>query len=206
VLCNIAPPDLEARLHGTTCLYQDYPYLITIDSARVPERVRLHDCVTQEFVKAIRPDDPEFDVATPPLGYIQVKKDRICYCERLPYRQFKQGVVYQVLGFKYYMEQFRLKMNSEAFRNTMARVYPPFKEIVSAVIKSKVYAEYALSNDCALSVSAEGVIKVFFKHEEVAFSTIAEFKKSKPIVHINPNARAWIIERYLSQFDWTLVQ
>ncbi len=204
--CNIATADLNARLNGTICMYKDIPYFIMCSDSQHTEKIHLCDLLTKNPLQEISVKDPDFDVATPPLGYIQIKKNQVAFSERLPHRQFRQGVTQGVIHFSFFSQAQRMTLHSEAFRDTMMKQYRNLNKILIDLIADPEYGEYALSNDVALVKSVAGVVKVYFKHEEVAFSSLSELKKKSPSIHVPTSTKAWITERYLSKFNWTIVQ
>lgn len=204
--CNIASLDLPARLNGTVCMYDNVPYFVGTEDSHRPIWIYLYDLMTKSLVHKIKPNDPLFDIATPPLGYLQIKKNRAVWSERIPHRQFRQGITLGVLHFEFFNESFRMNIHSEYFKNTMMKVYPTLPEVLKTAFKDPDLGEYSLSNDCALVKSVAGIVKIYFKHEEVAFSSVPKLKKKRPMIHVPSSTKSWITEKYLSKFDWDIAR
>lgn len=201
--CNIPIPDLPARLDGTVCLYKDYPYIVKTNHDS--NELLLLDMVTRKALMHIPSNDKDFDVATPPLGYVQYGPLQVAYVTRRPHRRYKQGLTYEsvyinmlsldnTIGFTFF---------SEAMRNTIIRKYPPFENIRRSVLNTKERGEFAINNDCAVVVDKvlqPNNVGVFFRDEFVGNSTIDEFKKPIPFVELQNPKKTWILEQYLECF------
>jgi hypothetical protein len=208
--CNIPTPDLHARLDGTVCLYKDKPVFIRTNGES--DALVLYDVITARNVVAqIRSTDRELDIATPPLGYVQVMNDVIVYTCRRPLKQYKQGITLSTLlvndvkggsgaGSR------RFEFFSPAFHKTMSREYPSLESILDNLRERDegVYCELAVCNDCAL-VLTSGVTKVLFREEEVGIISKKDLQSSRPVVRVPSTKMGWIVERYLSELDFVVV-
>lgn len=109
--------DLQARLHGTICRYDNVPVYVSVISSK---EIRLYEpqvmliSRTKEAVpiKAIRPTDELFDISSPEIGYMNYEfatelnpksyvgeklpntltGNLVAYVQRSPVKQWKQGV------------------------------------------------------------------------------------------------------------------
>lgn len=200
MICNIPQADRSKYMDGTCCLYDGQPYYIRciVDDPKV----YLYDFNTHRTkMKTIEYNDPLFDVATPPLGYVQIE-NRVVYLSRRPHRRWKQGIDRESVFANFIGVEFQWGFWGEPLRRTMAREFIPLKTILDLLRADETYAEWAVSNDCCLVNQGE-IIKVWFRGEEVGFIPRAGLKKERPTVLVPSSQKAWIVSRYLElYFDW----
>jgi len=203
--CNIPMPDLPQRLDHTYCLYKDKPVLVRAEIGS--KTLYLYHVVhTGMTIATIESDDPDLDIATPPMGYCQYMSDRVCFITRRPQRQFKQGVYSDNVSIEYLetkRRDYSFKWNSPPAYHMLAREYPSFEEVFLKILKSEAYGEYALSNDIAIVDNGSAIIQVFFRNEEVGFIRKSEdMDVSRPTVVIPKSRKDWVVLKYLSDFNF----
>src|ERR1700754_558210 len=94
--------DLVARLGNSIVRYDGKPVRVLVEGK---SSLRLCNPVTGEEINTVKPNDPLLDISCPELGYANlpmgVKKphNKVVYIERIPYRQFHQGLLTNQLMF-----------------------------------------------------------------------------------------------------------
>ncbi len=120
--------DLQARLQGTICRYENEPVYVHVTSDKV---IELYDTtkigkgvmssMTEELkpLRKIKPNDPAFDISSPEIGYVNVDFEvekslpqcvrylspedtgcQVVHIERSPSRQWKQGLSSETVTFR----------------------------------------------------------------------------------------------------------
>ncbi len=114
--------DLYDRLNGTLCRYKGKIVVVLVEGLQVSIR----DPLNNKFLKYILPNDPDFDLSSPEMGYMNLilpegknPKLRVFYAERTPRRQYRQGLCANNIGFG--------TLDGSAIREVMAQV-PGFPE------------------------------------------------------------------------------
>lgn len=199
--CNIPEGDLPARLENTICLYKDIPYIV--HTTPHSTSLHLHDMVSGSLTHRIKSNDPDLDVATPPLGYCQYTPDRVVYITRRPHRRFQQGITYNGCYLEFMNKRdAQFHFCSEPTRRMMQKEYPILKELFESIRYRPSYMELAVSNDVALQSDGTRIVKVFFRNEEVGFIPMSDIKKDRATIVIPKSRKGWIVLRYLSEFNF----
>lgn len=205
--CKIPQADLVARLEGTVCMYKDVPYTVHVAGATL----HLYEFPGGEMKHQITPDDPDFDVATPPLGYSQVDSKTVVYLSRKPVRKFKQGLDVNTINVQYLnpIKNKGYKFNSICTRNTMIRKYRSLKAALGTfkeLLASDTFdqTEICISPDCALVLCENRMIKVYWINEEVGYLSNKDIDSVRPVVYVPNSRKAWIISVYLQQFFYEI--
>jgi hypothetical protein len=211
--CNIPFPDLFARLEGTVCLYKGEPYLVrTNGQTEDPEdesggQIYLYDLLeTGRHRHTIQSKDPDFDIATPPLGYCQTNRHQVAYLSRRPWRKWKQGIIWDALIIEDISGgRDHFHFNSEAFRQTMAQEWMPVKMALKVLAnEGRNYTERAINNDIALVLQDSEVV-VFFRQERVGWMSRLELLTEEPTITVPTSRKAWVVKRYLQDFNFNIV-
>lgn len=194
--CKYPERDLGQRLDGTICRYMGKPVYV-----RYRERGELHlyslASGGRELERTIDPNDPEFDISTVPLGYMQDTTETVVYVSRRPARIYKQGVSVDSLLFTP-MSGSRLSHTwvQQSFYNMVIDDYPPLRESINRLSRSEKNLEVAVGRDLALK-SKGGIVFVHFKGMEVGFII-----PQTNTVSIPSGELAWVVSKHLSGFDW----
>lgn len=136
--------DVRMRLHDTFLRYKNNHYYALHPG---PEdrtiNLILNDIVTKKPVITIDANDPELDVTSPPLGYVQYPKWNDCvFISRIPFRRQKQGVshdsvsVYSVWDMRERMHS-RDYFHTEFFLSNLSGVFPTYGGVLASINKSK---------------------------------------------------------------------
>ncbi len=211
--CKIPANDLAQRLNETICCYQHLPVLVIVDG----QRLDLYDLCSTELIKSIKSDDPEFDVSTPPMGYCQYNKTTVGYITRHPVRRYKQGLSADVCSMRTLGEHdknqpINVNLRTKYIKDMMSGQYPKLAtalaEMVADFDKTAYIAETALSNDCAINITKEGILQVWFRQEKVGYLKKNPLGRRdsgyRPTVVVPNSTNGWIISMYLSEFDWVV--
>lgn len=203
--CRYPDQDLPRRLDQGIVRYKGKPFILKIDRGGDKE-VGLYKLAGQRFVTKIKVDDPDLDISTPPLGYIQYNEHLVAYVMRRPLRQFKQTitqdtVVYEGLGGK--ALGFKPNLYSQAYEDAVLGKFPTYQEIRDEFLKLNEKCEKVLSLEVALQWVPElKIIHVFYKNEIVGLVTHLD-----PYTVIVPDSdKGWIVSRYLGVFRGWKVQ
>jgi hypothetical protein len=213
------PNDIQQRLHGTICRYKGEPVYVYYD---VP-RIRLKHPVTMKIlVDEIKEDDPDFDISSPELGYMNFSflgeknpKVRVLYVEREPRKRYRQGLcsshltysditgnsgTLHIPGMAY--EHF---IKSQGFYDMLVGNYFSLDDVFGALEEEAVMlgdvkiacTQMALSKDTAIEKTRSGVYQVYFKADNVGW--VAPGTRT---VNVKSSEVGWVISRYLNQFSW----
>jgi len=163
-------------------------------------------CDIDRRLLVIESTDPNLDIATPPLGYCQVTRDRVVYITRKPWRKWKQGIIWDALfieditdGSQHY------HFYTEAMRNTLSTNYMPLGLTATQIREAAYnYMELAVNNDVCLVVDDKQVF-VYFRNERVGFTKREGFGIGKPVIVVPTTRKAWVVNRYLSAFGFDII-
>lgn len=203
--CEYLPNDFEARLNGGVAFYDGKPVLInaaggTIAICTFPEG---------QQIKRIEPDDPSLDISSPQLGYINTQRN-CYYIYRKPARRYKQTLTHQAID--YYdpvntdsVKNTPISLNdqfySTNFKKMLENEYPPLDGVLKALNSetSKIKSR-AISRDVALAIDSFGIVRVYYKMEEVGY-----INPGSTTVQVPGGTLAWVISKYLREYAWEVV-
>lgn len=201
--CKIPDRDLAQRLDNTICLYRQVPYLVRIDGPQV----QLRDIPTSKIVEIIKSDDPDFDISTIPLGYVQWGP-QVVYLGRRPARIWKQAFSAENMSVKSiggddaaFRDANRpFTLRSREFLNMIRNDYPVLDQVLEDFRLRKEAKEIAISRDIAVQYNSNlHITYVYYKTQQVGF--------------ILPNTRrvivpstdfGWIVSKYLNGLSWEI--
>lgn len=163
--------DIRARLENTIIRYNGKPYLCGCEG----ETIVLYDIISKAVMHKKNPDDPGLDVSSIDLGYVNILVPRECavYLIRNPVRQYRQGVDLRALEYdaltppKYRFGVDHGYMNCQGFLDSYEGKFPSFKKAIKNLEEGAL--SVALSKDVAILKDADGVLKVYFKQQEVGW-------------------------------------
>jgi hypothetical protein len=210
--CKIPARDLALKLNETICRYRKEPVWVRV----LDEMIYLYklDEVNSSgrYFAIIKPNDPDFDVAGVPLGYLQgesIYKHRVYYLSRIPIRKVKQGLPLNAIKAVQVGQEDtgpRLKLPfsplTKSFICMVKNEYPKLADLMKmlrglhAKDSTQIY-QAAVSRDVAIEINQMGIINVYYKKVFVGW-----MQPDKNTVHIPKSELSWVISKYLSELDW----
>ena len=206
--CKYLPQDLTARLDDSVCRYRGEPVYVRVNG----DRLRLFDLTNmQKWKWEIIYTDPEFDISSPLLGYmntdvINLSNNKCYYVRRKPVRRYKQG--FNLVASTFSMLDGTLErkrdisslMYSKGMKECITGVYPTLDQVLDFFkknFKPGETLEAAVTREIALQVGKNGVVNVFYKEFEVGWMTLKE-----NVVHIPSGDWAWVISKFMQPLNW----
>lgn len=195
--------DVRQRLGGTVIRYRNIPYYCTVEG----RHILLENIVTRHLEHTINFDDPELDISSLDLGYINIVNPVACavHASRIGQRRYKQGVDLRALSYDVLTlpsEKFALNadyMFCQGFVDAYQGKYPSVSDALKMV--SKTHRSVALSNDVAI-LRDKDIIKVYVKTEEIGW-----MKAGINTVNIPKSETSWMYQYYLEKLDgWKIVE
>lgn len=202
---NFAPRDYGQRLDASVCRYEGFPVYVRTINEREFHLYKL-DELSGAVWKTINPQDPNFDVASLPLGYIQWKNE-VYYTTRRPLRKFKQGIDEKSLLFSPLPGVAsssraiapRSLLYSREFVDMVTENYPSLERALTSLAKKDGSGSLAISRHIALHINDVKVVHVFFKNEMVGW--IAPGDRT---VHVPSNPMGAVVSMHLRGFNWII--
>jgi hypothetical protein len=202
---GIRPADYTARLHNTVVCYRGFPVLLSVLGSSEFQISPVHK-KSQLQPQIIKPNDPLLDISTPPLGWFDYNDPNgyrcAHYIERVPTRQFHQGLIagnirlYYLSGNKILGGLDRHAHMSKGYEDLVLGNY---QEVGKNLERLKIpdVLSVALSRNIAVSKKEEKLYSVFYKREEAGYII-----PGKNVVKV-PNERfSAIIIRFLKEIPW----
>jgi hypothetical protein len=163
--------DIKARLHGTIIRHRDHPYSCEASGSGL---IALHDISSGNLVANVESDDPELDISSINIGFVNLPapEQRFCvYLKREPLRQFKQGIVLESLTQKVLKDKVdhvsKGALMSRGFVDAVLGRFPTYEDALDMITK-KSWTSVALSRDIAIKREEE-LLKVYIKDTEVGY-------------------------------------
>jgi hypothetical protein len=186
--------DLKNRLHGTIIRYRGFPYFADIRD----QTVRLNDLVNGTLFAQVEPDNPDLDISSVPLGYVNLTKHKIAtYVRREPLRRYKQGVDINYVSQKALNEDGALSnqylMGQEIVDCIMDK-YPPLKVALNMITKDG-WSSVAISRCVALRRKG-GIVSVYLKD-----SVAGTLKLGTNTVVIKRDDLSWVKKKALESIS-----
>lgn len=204
--------DLQDRIGGTVCRYKGVPYWVQIESAK---KINLLDLVTQKaVVVGISPSDPEFDISSAEVGYVNFKYtpeqirymsnkslgNKVYYLERIPFRRFRQGLCgdsmtsYTIDGEPGIPAANLLA--SKGFYESQVNSWPSIP-VALAIFERGQETEIAIGIDTALHKIESGLALVYYRKKNIGWITPG--RRSFEI-ELSKSPDRWVYERVLSKY------
>lgn len=204
---KIPPNDYNSRLNNSIVRYRDHPVNLTLVDSRVFQLDPIH--ADSKFARLqISPDDPELDISTPPLGWINFRHpdyDASIYIERTTVRKWRQGLCqsntccYRLSGSSISrVGSTQHFLYSKGYEDLVLNRYQSFEVSLKKLLSGPKCHSIALSKNIALS-KKDKIITVFYKLEEVGW-----FSADERIVKVPKEPHSWIISKYLSELPWVV--
>lgn len=195
----LSQKDLCDRLHGTICRYKDVPVTVTFVTVNT---LALTDIVTGELIANIRPTDPDFDISSPEVGYmnfVENGRNYVAFVTRLPLRRYRQGLYQQTCEFRsvdgvtqrsiYGKTYFSMA----GFKDSVMGIFPTLGKARS-MLRAETADEVALSREVALKKTDSGLYLVYLKTKNIGWIKPDSFE-----VEMMAGEFDWVAERYLSR-------
>lgn len=161
-----AGADLVGRLHGTVVRYKGIALYCQVDGGDLVLRTLTND----RMYARITPDDPELDISSLPLGFVNFSARQFAvHIRRDPVRRYKQCVDPQAMTYTSLSSRHHAAgevFKDPGFQENISNTFPNFKQALTQV--SKTWESIALSRDVALFRQAN-VVKVHIGTDEVGF-------------------------------------
>lgn len=190
--------DLIDRLHGTYCRYKDKVYVVSVESKT---QLGLSDPISGVRIFQIKPNDPDFDISSPEIGYVNhVYQDRVyaAFLERLPQKRYRQGLYAECCSVKLIdggappfnaNQVFRTKGLIDAIEGR----YPPFK-MALAFLRSGEQKEVALSRQFALKRFDSGIVFLMCEKKDVGYIQ----PHGRGVEYVETN-ESWVLDKLLKK-------
>lgn len=195
--CKIPAADLSARLDNTICMYEGKPVHVRFEGGNL---LNIRPLGSRENGKIIPSDDDNFDVSSPPLGYIQ-SGSNVVYLTRRPSRIFKQGLCAETIHYATINKNPNVRLpsfNSVGMADMISGNYPNVDTAIEKLYRDGTDQEIAISRDVALKLNPKlRIIYVFYKNEEVGF--MIEGKKRVLVPSLE---NSWVVSMFLSEYNW----
>lgn len=202
--CKFPERDLAQRLDATICRFRGLPVYVRVTG----RGLTLYSLPSggKKALYEIRADDPEFDISTIPLGYVQIAPDIVVYTSRRPQRLYKQGLASESISWKFTNNNnnHRVPINffNVAFENMVLGAYPDLRDALHILRKSDTEKEVAISRDIALKYNPNlKIISVYFKGEDAEVGWIVP---DTNIVIVPSSEKGWIVSQNLVGFSWEI--
>jgi len=192
--------DLSARLDRTFIRYRGRAYYCRVVADGMLSLQRPYLNKDEGTVQTVASNDPDLDVSSLPLGYIQWGSNAV-YLKRQPGRRYKQGVDISSVCANPNSMPIEELLFSESFANMTDNKYPTMASVVKFIKSNKSLrvgtSSLALSRDVAIFWSGK-VFKVRYKNEEVGYID----PKNPLVVEVPSESMSWVVSLYLSDFTW----
>lgn len=133
------PADVRMRLNETFVRYKGEYYFATQSPEDQDTKLQLRLVHDKALVCVIDANDPDLDVSSLPLGYVQFRSWNECiFMSRLPYRRQRQAVsidsvaVYGVFNIAQY-PPVRDYFHQKFFINNLKGEFPTYDAVVSSI-------------------------------------------------------------------------
>lgn len=175
-------PDIKARLGSTVIRYKGVPYWCEVPDIDLV----LIDMVDRSTKARVDADDPDVDISSLTLGYVNTPHPYNCaiYLARNPLRMYKQGVDLSRLTYTPLVEdkdKFAVDYNRmfcQGFVDSINNVFPTLNEAIKILTTSKVKS-VAVSKDIGLLKQVD-MLKVYLKGLEVGWMKLGSNKVFVP--------------------------
>ena len=197
--CKYLDQDFEARMHGGMAYYDGKPVLLHATRGAI----NIQSFPNGDNIKQIVKTDELLDLSSPVLGYVNFNLACV-YTYRKPERKYKQTLTYGAIGVYDPTESKTARWDqnavfyTEEFKNMLMDKYPKLDEVIKS-LNGKVVSR-AISRDVALAKDSFGIIRVYYKFDEVGHITPGSM-----VVNIPSNHLAWVVSKYLETYVWKVV-
>lgn len=155
--------DIHLRLSGVVLKYKNsFGYSSLADEGMNIRFTPYTETGSSGQDMLIDANSPDLDIASPPLGYMQVNANTAAYVTRAPVRRQKQGLstenisAWVVNGTN--IREFNPYYCSREFFHMLYEKYPTRKDILKTLGKAVLGYSFCLSKSFALSVESNSLI------------------------------------------------
>ncbi|QIG73028.1 hypothetical protein EVB99_037 [Rhizobium phage RHph_N3_19] len=170
--------DIKGRLHNTIIRYKEHPYMCNTEGTVIG----LHDISSGNLVLQVDSDDENLDISSINIGFVNIYSPdlKLCvYLKREPLRQFKQGIVLELLTQKVLRAGSgglsKSALMCRGFVDAVLGRFPTYNEALKMITKDSWHS-VALSRDIAIKRENE-LLKVYIKDTEVGYIRLSETNK-----------------------------
>jgi hypothetical protein len=188
-------------MNGGVAFYGGKPVLISAGGGLIA----ISDFPNGENPKNILAADPDLDLASPVLGYVNMP-EYCLYVYRKPERKYKQTLTYGSIGWfdpSNMGVSLALRQNNifytKHFKDMLENIYPNLNAVLKALGNGKIKSR-AISRNVALGVDSFGIIRVYYKMTEVGY-----ISPGTTTVSVPEGKLAWVISKYLREYSWEVV-
>lgn len=207
--CNIPSRDLSQKIGNTVCMYGNEPVFVEVLGRG--NNIRIYFLGKENQFKEITTDDENFDISSPPLGYMKDRGNRVFYLTRSPVRRSRQGLDHRSLkarripildnnGQKISLDPYGVNdvFHDPGFYNMVTNRYPPVDLAIDNLVRQhkenpEKHYEEAISRQFGLTINQVGIINVFLKNELVGW-----IPPNSLTVQVPSSEKGWVISKYLS--------
>jgi hypothetical protein len=194
--------DVRSRLHGTIIRFKNHPYLVDVEPGT--SSLGLHDLESGDLVVRVEPDDPNIDISSLPLGYVNLEKLKIAvYIKREPLRRFKQGVVIQDLTQRSLSDEGSIGLrhvHGKGLVDCVINRYPTMDKALLNITRDG-WKSVAIDRDIAFKRTGS-TLSVFLKDEEVGIMKLGSNR-----VTIKKTDVSWVHKELLEKVKtWEVVE
>lgn len=190
--------DLYDRLNETICRYRSEPVFVAFDTAN---SLYLYSPDRSTIIKQIRPDDPDLDISSIELGYINIPDahgvNRVYYTKRKVTKSpYKQGlhkgniIIEDILGT---LHGNVIRGTCPLYSNTIQALvkndYPKFTDVFKTGYED---VEVAVSKELAFKGSRTGLKLVFHRGKNVGY-----MHRETDLVFVHEGELKFITEKVL---------
>lgn len=204
--CKIPSADLSLKLHDSICRYKGEPVYIRVDRAGL-YLYKLTNTSTQFAI--IKPNDPDFDISSVPLGYVQAKNE-VVYLTRIPVRKTKQGLDIRSIRVRKLVDNAAYSKSSntayvfqQGFIDMVTGKAPELKDSLKELRgkyakDEKCNAQVVVSRNIAMWINEMGIINIHYKGDFVGW-----VQPNGDVVHVPSTGKGWVVSKYLShELSW----
>lgn len=194
--------DLVDRLHNTICRYKGKACLVSVMS-RV--ELVLTDPTNGKRIEVIKPSDPDFDISSPEIGYVNYRNSKgeniVYFLERNPNRKYRQGLyaeactVWSISGQLCQIggsETVRL-FKSQGLVDCIEGKYPTFREALMSIRMGSL-DPIAISRDIALDPMRCGVTIIYCHGNDIGYIPLGS-----TTIEMREDDTAWVMRRMLEK-------
>lgn len=191
------PRDLKTYVHGGLFFYKKEP--VWAHYREVDGSLMLLDLTKAKKLQSISPDDPDFDVGTPKLGYFEFN-NQLFEVQKVPTRQYNKGItdynlgVWNVNGVRDTNFYIGNLWNQKSIDRLLRGDFGVYKSEVFDRLKDSPILVY--SHDVAFQKLAVGIILVYYKGSNIGY-----ILPDEKTIKMPPDGSLWVIERLFPELN-----
>lgn len=198
--------DLQDRLEQTIVRYNQIPVIVNVAAK---DKLVLTDIVTKEKLYEVKPSDPNLDISSAEIGYLNWKPqinlvkyynsawakepNKVAYFERQPRRAYRQGLYADVVSSFHIDGKDGIGsenlFGTDGFRASIVGEFPSL-EMAIELMDHENWSEIAISQSIALQKIESGLTLVYFRTKNVGWIVPRTAQ-----ISVNEGKYAWAIKR-----------